>query len=144
MLYILYILDIISFCLFVQKVESAKNGLINQQNNIIIQIQQKTKRNEVNKMITINSENKVYQDIKLENIIGFAISNGYFLIDEDEQYLISFWEGDITCKVESLSNYGIFMDSTLGDLISEFKICDIQDVVQVFTDEEDFTLNLMW
>lgn len=95
-------------------------------------------------MITINNENKVYQDVKLENIIGFAISNGYFLIDVDEQYLISFWEGNITCKVESLSDYDIFMDSTLGDLISKFKICDIQDVVQVFTDEEDFTLNLMW
>ena len=96
-------------------------------------------------MITINKEDKtLYKDIKLKDIIGFALDNGYFLISDDSDYLISFWESDITGGVTDLSNEGIDMDSTVGELVTKLNICSVDNIIKVFIDESDFTLNLSW
>ena len=96
-------------------------------------------------MITINKEDKtLYKSMKLADIIGFALDNGYFLISEDNDYLISFWKNDITGGVDDLSTKNIDMDSTLEELVKAFCICDVNDIIKVFVDENDFTLNLSW
>jgi hypothetical protein len=96
-------------------------------------------------MVTVNSkDNALYKSIRLKDIIGFALSNGYFLIDQHSNYLVSFWENDITCDVEDLSDKDIDMDSTLEELVTAFNICSVDDILKVFTDESDFTLNLSW
>ena len=95
-------------------------------------------------MITVNRDTENYKDMKLNDIIGFAVDNGYFFIDVDEDYLVSFWKGQTTCDVTNLSDNNIYMDSTLNDLVTTLRICDIYDVVKVFTDDEDFTLALLW
>ena len=96
-------------------------------------------------MITINKEDTtLYKDMELVDIIGFALNNGYFLISEDSNYLISFWENDITGGVTDLFNEGIDMDSTLGELVTKLNICSVDNIVKVFVDENDFTLNLSW
>ena len=96
-------------------------------------------------MITINKEDKtLYKNMKLEDIIGFALENGYFLIDQRCNYLIGFWQGDITGGVEDLSDKNIDSDSTLEELVTAFNICDVNNIIKVFVDENDFTLNLSW
>lgn len=96
-------------------------------------------------MITVNNkDNAVYKNMKLEDIIGFALPNGYFLIDQHSNYLVSFWSGDITCSVEELSEKDIDMNSTLEELLTAFNICNVSDIIKVFGDEEEFRLNLMW
>lgn len=96
-------------------------------------------------MITINKEDKtLYKNMKLEDIIGFALENGYFLISEDTNYLISFWKYDITGGVEILSDKDIDMNSTLEELVTAFNICSAEHIIKVFTDESEFMLNLSW
>lgn len=96
-------------------------------------------------MITINKEDKtLYKDMKVEDIIGFTLDNGYFLISEDSNYLMSFWKNDITGGVEDLSDKDIDTDSTLEELVTAFNICSVDDIIKVFVDEKDFTLNLTW
>lgn len=95
-------------------------------------------------MITVNNkDNALYKNMKLGEIIGFALTNGYFLIDQHSNYLVSFWEDDITCEVKDLSDNNLDMKSTLDELITALNICDIDDIIKVFNDEKDFTLNLI-
>ena len=95
-------------------------------------------------MITVKKNNTTHKDTQLKDIIGFALNNGYFFVDEAENYLISFWNNNITCGVTNLTDEGIDMYTTLNELITKLNICDIKDVVAVFTDEYDFTLDLNW
>ena len=96
-------------------------------------------------MITVNNTDiAMYKNIKIRDIIGFALNNGYYLIDQMSSYLVSFWQDEITCGVQALSDKDIDNDSTLNELITAFNICSIDDIIQVFVDEKDFTINLTW
>lgn len=94
-------------------------------------------------MIKINSA-ECNTNIKMEDMIGFAINNACGFLSSAGTYLAMFWSDDITYDIYELSEYDIGDDTTLEELVKKLNICNPSDIIKVFEKCEDFKINITW
>ena len=92
-------------------------------------------------MIKINAK-ECNTNIKIEDVIGFALPTAVGILDQTGTYLSMFWVDDVTYEVNELSEYDIGDDSTLAEMVSKLNICEPSNIIKVFEKQDDFTINI--
>lgn len=92
-------------------------------------------------MIKINAKD-CKTNIKIEDIIGFALNGGVGVLDSTGTYLSMFWRDDVTYEINELSEYDIGDDNTLAEMVSKLNICEPSEIIKVFEKNDDFTINI--
>lgn len=90
-------------------------------------------------MITIDDSAKPkVKDVPIKNVYGFAMNNGVCFIDSYDKHIISLWNTDSSMDVDDLSNFTL--DSMLSEVVEGLSICNFEDIIKIFYNDEDYDL----
>ena len=87
-------------------------------------------------MIKINNKRPKVKDSPIKNVYGFATNNSVYFIDSCDKHIISLWNGGSSMGVCGLSNFT--SDSMLSEVIEGLNICDLNNIIKIFYNDDDF------
>lgn len=93
-------------------------------------------------MIKINNGRPKVKDTPIKNVYGFATNNGVYFIDSFDEHILSLWDGDNSIAVDDLSNFT--SDSMLSEVIKGLNICNFNNIIKIFYNDDDYNLIIQY